>query len=149
MGEDRWCFVDGTAKEHDKFTRQGWFCRKESLTEKMMGAMNIQRSLSLLHDECEALILEMECMKTLSYKEMVFTIDCSQLVKMVSVPKERIWKNFIYVRNFSLTSAFYISRGKITQWLTSLHKVLRLSLLLWFMLIRFHWLVLRLGIFLV
>ena len=54
----------------------------------MMGAMNIQRSLSPLHAECEALIWAMECMKTLQFSNVVFITDCSQLMKMVSSSEE-------------------------------------------------------------
>lgn len=44
-------FFDGAWKEHDKFSGQRWFCKKEGSSEKMMRAMNIRRSLSPLHDE--------------------------------------------------------------------------------------------------
>ena len=50
----------------------------------MMGAMNLRRSLSALHAECEALIWAMQCMKTLEYSDVVFATNCSQMVKMVS-----------------------------------------------------------------
>ncbi|XP_033143778.1 uncharacterized protein LOC117132788 isoform X1 [Brassica rapa] len=56
--------------------------------EKMMGAMNLRRSLSALHAKCEALIWAMECMKTLDFSDVVFATDCSQLVKMVFSPDE-------------------------------------------------------------
>ena len=53
-----------------------------------METMNLRRSLSPLHAECEALIWVMECMKTLQFSDVVFATDCSQLVKMVSTPEE-------------------------------------------------------------
>ena len=52
------------------------------------GAMNLRRSLSPLHAECEALIWAMECMKTIQFSDVVFATDCSQLAKMVSTPQE-------------------------------------------------------------
>ena len=73
-------------QEHDLYTGQGWVYRKNESTDTMMGAMSIRRSLSPLHAECEALIWAMECMKTLQISEVVFAIECSQLVKMVSTP---------------------------------------------------------------
>ncbi|KAL0805564.1 hypothetical protein Bca101_098055 [Brassica carinata] len=70
-GHSKVCFVDGAWKETDKFSGQGWFCRDVVTEEKMMGAMNLRRSLSALHAECEALIWAMECMKTLDYPDVV------------------------------------------------------------------------------
>ena len=54
----------------------------------MMGAMNLRRSLSPLHAECEGLIWAMECMKNLQFSDVVFVTNCSQLVKMVFSPEE-------------------------------------------------------------
>ena len=140
-----WCYIDGAWKEQDIFTGQGWFYRKEGSTDTMMGAMNIRRSLSPLHDESEALILAMECMKTFHISEMMFATDCSQLVKMVSTLSHlqsgqcsiHIWKNSCNVRNFFKLSLSNISQGKKTQWQISWHVVLGICLLLWFMLIQF------------
>ena len=87
-GQSKICFIDGSWKENDKFTGQEWFCREVGSEEKMMGAMNLRRSLPALHAECEALIWAMECMKTHDFSDVVFAIDCSQLVKMVSSPDE-------------------------------------------------------------
>ena len=72
------------------YTEQGWFCRKKGVTETMMGAMsmNIRRSLSPFHAECEALIWTIECMKTLYISEVVFATYCCPLLKMVSTPIE-------------------------------------------------------------
>ncbi|XP_056864069.1 uncharacterized protein LOC130511208 [Raphanus sativus] len=81
-------YVYGAWKEHDVFTGQGWYCRRTDSKGIMMGAMNLRRSLSPLHAECEALIWAMECMKTLQFSDVVFATDCSQLVKMVSSPEE-------------------------------------------------------------
>ena len=47
--QSRVCFVDGAWRAHDKFSRQGWFCRTNCSDEKTMGAMNIRRILSALH----------------------------------------------------------------------------------------------------
>ena len=102
----RVCYTDGAWKEGDKFTGQGWFCRKSGSTEVMMGAMNLRRSLSPLHAECEALIWAMECMKTLQYSDVVFATDCSQLVKMVSTPEE--WPAFsTHMEEFNRSKMFF------------------------------------------
>lgn len=85
----RVCLIDGLWKEVDIYTGQRLFCRKESSTEDMMGAMNIRHSLSPLHVECEILISAMEYMKFLQFSDVVFETVCSQLVKMVvSTPEE-------------------------------------------------------------
>ena len=88
------------------FTGQGWFCRKSSSADVMMGAMNLRRSLSPLHAEFEALILAMKCMKTLQFSDVVFATDCSQLVKMVSTPDE--WHAFsIHMEEFNRSKTFF------------------------------------------
>lgn len=87
-GQSNVCFIDGVWKENDKFSGQGWLCIEVRSEDKMMGAMNLRRSLSALHAECEALIWAMECMNTLDFSDIVFATDCSQLVKMMSSPDE-------------------------------------------------------------
>ncbi|KAL0721725.1 hypothetical protein Bca4012_036324 [Brassica carinata] len=76
-----------------------------------MEAMNLKRSLSPLHAECEALIWAMECMKTLQFSKVVFATDCSQLVKMVSslenwpafaTHMEEFCRNKIFFPNFKI-----------------------------------------------
>ncbi|KAL0695279.1 hypothetical protein Bca4012_062459 [Brassica carinata] len=82
--------------------------------------MNIHRSLSPLHVECEKLIWAMECMKTLHISEVVFATDCFQLVKMVSTPTE--WSAFTtHMEKFLRCKEFFqtftiqhIPRGKNT-----------------------------------
>ena len=105
-GHSKVCFVDGAWKETYKFSGQGWFYRDVVTEEKMMGAMNLRRSLSALHTECEALIWAMECMKTLDYPDMVFATDCSQLVKMVFSPDE--WPVFAtHLEEFRRSKTFF------------------------------------------
>ena len=71
-----------------------------------MGAMNLRRSLSPLHAECEALIWAMKCMKTLQFPDVVFAMDCSQLVKMVSTPEE--WTAFsTHLEEFNRSKIFF------------------------------------------
>lgn len=79
---------------------------KSGSTDVMMGAMNLRRSLSPLHAECEALIWAMECMKTLQFSDVVFATDCSQLVKIVSTPEE--WPAFsTHMEEFSRSKTFF------------------------------------------
>ena len=104
----RICFIDGAWKENDKFSGQEWFCRGVGSEEKMMRTMNLRRSLSALHTECEAFIWAMECMKTLDFSDVVFAIDCSQLVKMVSSPDE--WPAFAtHMEEFRRSNCFFPS----------------------------------------
>ena len=71
-----------------------------------MGAMNLRRSLSPLHAECEAMIWAMECMKILQFSDVVFVTDCSQLVKMVSSPEE--WPAFAtHMEEFCRSKTFF------------------------------------------
>ena len=77
-----------------------------------MGAMNLRRSLSPLHAECEALIWAMECMKTLQFSDVLFMTDCSQLVKMVSSLEE--WTAFAtHMEEFCCSKTFFskLARG--------------------------------------
>ncbi|KAL0836184.1 hypothetical protein Bca101_088073 [Brassica carinata] len=68
--------------------------------------MNLCRSLSLLHAECEALIWATECMKTLQFFDIVFATDCFQLVKIVSTPEE--WPAFsTHMEEFSRNKTFF------------------------------------------
>ena len=62
--QGRWCFIDGSWKENDGFSGQGWFSTLESFNG-LMGARNIRASLSPLHAEMEALLWAMECMRNL------------------------------------------------------------------------------------
>jgi len=83
----RWCFTDGSWKEGDMFSGQGWFSTLEGF-EGLMGARNVRASLTHLHAEMESLLWAMECMKNLRQFQVAFATDCSQLVKMVSEPEE-------------------------------------------------------------
>ena len=60
----RWCFTDGSWKENDAFSGQGWLSTLEGFNG-LLGARNVRACLSPLHAEMEALIWEMECMKNL------------------------------------------------------------------------------------
>ena len=78
----RWCFTDGSWKEDDTFSGQGWFKTLEGF-DGLLGAKNVRASLSPLHAEKEALLWAMECMRNLHQFQVTFATDCSQLVKMV------------------------------------------------------------------
>ena len=83
----RWCFTDGSWKEHEFFSGQGWYSTLEGF-DGLMGARNTRASISPLHSEMEALIWAMESMRNLRQFHVTFATDCSQLVKMVSEPEE-------------------------------------------------------------
>ena len=87
----RWCFTDGSWKEDDIFSGQGWLSTIPGF-EGLLGARNVRVSLSPLHAEMEALLWAMECMRNLRQFQVTFATDCSQLVKMVSEPEE--WPAF-------------------------------------------------------
>lgn len=111
----RWCFTDGSWKEHDQFSGQGWYSTLEGF-DGLMGARNTRAASSALHSEIESLIWAMECMRNLSQFSVTFATDCSQLVKMVSEPEE--WPAFasyledIFVlkRSFNSSELVHIPR---------------------------------------
>ena len=83
----RWCFTDGSWKENDVFSGQGWLSTLEGFAG-LLGARNVRACLTPLHAEMEALLWAIECMKNLHQFQVTFATDCSQLVKMVSEPEE-------------------------------------------------------------
>ena len=82
----RWCFTNGSWKDQDNFSVQGWYSTLAGF-DGLMGARNTRASQSPLHSEMEALIWAMECMRNLRQFSVIFVTDCSQLVKMVSEPE--------------------------------------------------------------
>ena len=83
----RWCYTDGSWKENDRYSGQGWYNTLEGF-DSLMGARNTRVSQSPLHSEIETLIWWMKCMRNLRQFTVTFATDCSQLVKMVSEPEE-------------------------------------------------------------
>ncbi|XP_056858337.1 uncharacterized protein LOC130507670, partial [Raphanus sativus] len=55
----RWCFVDGSWKDKDSFSGQGWISTLEGF-QSLMGARNVRATMSPLNSEVEALIWAME-----------------------------------------------------------------------------------------
>ena len=51
----RWCFTNGSSKENDRFSEQGWYSTLQGF-DGLMGARNVWPSLSPLHAEVEALV---------------------------------------------------------------------------------------------
>ena len=82
-----WCFTDGSWKDQDKFSGQGWYNTMEGF-DGLVGAENTRASQSPLHSEMESLIWAMECMRNLQPFSVTFVTDYSQLMKMVSEPEE-------------------------------------------------------------
>ena len=78
----RWCLTDGSWKENNIFSGQGWFSTLEGFNG-LMGVRNVRASLSPLQAEMEALLWAMECMRNLRQFQATFATDYSQLVKMV------------------------------------------------------------------
>ena len=60
----RWCFIDGSWKDGDNFSGQGWFSTLVGFNG-LLGVRNVRTSLSPLHAEMEALLWAMECMRNL------------------------------------------------------------------------------------
>lgn len=73
---ERWCFSDGSWKENEVFSGQGWYSTLQGY-EGLLGARNVKTSLSPLYSEMEALLWTMECMKNLCQYRITFTTDCS------------------------------------------------------------------------
>ena len=49
----RWCFIDGSWKENDTFSGQGWLSTLESF-DGLLGARNVRACLTPLHVEMES-----------------------------------------------------------------------------------------------
>ncbi|XP_010419104.1 PREDICTED: uncharacterized protein LOC104704770 [Camelina sativa] len=86
------CFVDGSWKVGDVFADAGWVCSSFQDAFTTRGAANFRRSLSPLHAEVEAFVWTLRCMIGHDYREVAFSTDCSDLVKMVSSPQD--WPAF-------------------------------------------------------
>ena len=71
----RWCFIDGSWKDKDLFSGQGWYSTLPGF-DGLLGARNVRACLSPLHSEMEALIWAMECMKILRQVQVTFATDC-------------------------------------------------------------------------
>ena len=84
---ERWCFTDGSWKDKDLFSGQGWFSTLPRF-DGLLRARNVRACLSSLHSEMEALIWAMECMRNLRQFQVTFATDYFQLMKMVSEPEE-------------------------------------------------------------
>ena len=96
----RWCFIDGSWKDNEVFSGQGWYSTLPGF-DGLLGARNVRARLLPLHSEVEALIWAIEYMKNLRQFQVTFAADCSQLVKMVSEPEE--WPAFeSYLEDISL-----------------------------------------------
>ncbi|XP_018462435.1 uncharacterized protein LOC108833522 [Raphanus sativus] len=54
----RWCFLDGSWKDKEVFSGQGWYSTLEGF-DGLMGARNTRSSQSPLHSEIEALVWAM------------------------------------------------------------------------------------------
>jgi len=76
----RWCFTDGSWKENDVFSGQGWLSTLEGFAG-LLGARNVRACLTPLHTEMEALLWAMKCMKNLRQFQVTFATDCSQKEK--------------------------------------------------------------------
>ena len=68
----RQCFTDGSWKENDIFSGQGWLNTLEGF-DGLLGARNVRACLTPLHAEIEALIWAMECMKNLNQFQVTTT----------------------------------------------------------------------------
>ena len=103
----RWCFTDGSWKDNDLFSGQGWLSTLSGF-DGLLGARNVRACLSPLHSEMEALIWAMECMRNLRQFQVTFATDCSQLVKMVSEPEE--WPAFeSYLEDIKLLRRSFVN----------------------------------------
>lgn len=73
--------------EEDFYSGNGLYSTLEG-AEGLMDAWKSRNYLSPLHAEFESLIWAMEYMTRLQQFHIMFAADCSQLVKIVSEPKE-------------------------------------------------------------
>ena len=103
----RWCYTDGSWKDKNLFSGQGWFSTLPGF-EGLLRARNVRACLSRFHAEMEALIWAMESMRNLRQFRVTFATDCSQLVKKVSEPEE--WSAFeSYLEDIKLLRRSFIN----------------------------------------
>ena len=74
----RWCFIDGSWKDKEPYSGQGWYSTLEGF-QGLLGARNTRACLSPLHAEMEALIWAMQCMRNLHQFQVTFATDCSHI----------------------------------------------------------------------
>ena len=82
----RWCFTDGSWKEGDIFSGQGWFSTLEGF-DGLLGARNARASLSPLYAEMEALLWAMECMRSLRQFQVTFATLAAQEGMRMAIPR--------------------------------------------------------------
>ena len=71
LNSGRWCFIDGSWKDNELFSGQGWYNTLPGF-DGLLGAMNVRACLSPLHSEVEALIWAIECMENLRQFQVTF-----------------------------------------------------------------------------
>ncbi|CAA7049717.1 unnamed protein product [Microthlaspi erraticum] len=116
LGE--WCQVDGAWKETESRAGLGWYNFDPESGSILLGPSNLQRGLSPLQTELEALVWAMQSMLVHNKRRMNFQTDCAQLVKMVSKPAK--WPAFEILleevekcrRKFQVFSLTHIPRIK-------------------------------------
>ncbi|CAA7019863.1 unnamed protein product [Microthlaspi erraticum] len=86
------CEVDGSWKETDPRAGLGWYNFNMETSEKLLGTCNLWRGVSPLQTEVDALLWAMQCMMRHNKLAMVFEMDFSDVVKMVSKPEK--WPAF-------------------------------------------------------
>ncbi|XP_018453986.1 uncharacterized protein LOC108825151 [Raphanus sativus] len=105
----RWCFTDGSWKDKDVFSGQGWYSTLEGFAG-LMGARNVRASLPPLHSEIEALIWAMECMRNLHQFRVTFATDYIKTLRENFHSSE-----IIYVPRTQNKKADGLARGARTQ----------------------------------
>lgn len=56
-----WCFIEGSWKESDVFSKLEWFCFLSNEGRQSMGDGNLRKSLTSLYAEVESLVWTMWC----------------------------------------------------------------------------------------
>ncbi|XP_056858420.1 uncharacterized protein LOC130507790, partial [Raphanus sativus] len=100
----RWCFTDGSWKDNDKTSGQGWYSILEGF-DSLMGARNVRACLSPLHAEVEALIWAMECMRNLHIKTIQDVLINSEIVH---VPRTQNMQADKLARSARIQPAFVV-----------------------------------------
>ncbi|XP_056864789.1 uncharacterized protein LOC130511600 [Raphanus sativus] len=83
----RWCFLDGSLKDNEVFSGQGWYSTLEGFTG-LMRARNIRASLSPFHSEVEALLWAMEDIKIL--QENFYSSEIIHVLRMQNLKADSL-----------------------------------------------------------
>lgn len=98
IGEETmlYCIADASWKSSIVLSGIGWFLYSREGTLLIQGSSAITPTDSALQAEAMAILLAVQQLHALSYKNIMFLSDCAQLFKSLDIPSQRGNKRFIF-----------------------------------------------------